>query len=77
MSLHSAAEYPEGRRCACCSRLFEDGDVVIDRPAGSCAIADFFVPTCEECDDAGAPLEDGHPLADGRMPLLRADGTVG
>lgn len=67
-----ASDYPEGCRCACCRRLFEDGDTIIDREVTE----DWTTPTCEACAAVDAPLETGHPFGPGEIPIACADGFV-
>lgn len=72
MRIFDPAEYPHGCRCACCRRLFEDGDTMIDREVAE----DWFTPTCKTCAVTGAPLEPGHAFGPGKTPIACADGTI-
>lgn len=69
---YDESDYPHGCRCACCNRLFEPGDTIIDRDVA----VDWSTPTCEQCNAFDVPLVSDHPFGPGKTPTACADGLV-
>ena len=72
MRTFDPADYLHGCRCACCNRLFEAGDTVIDREVAE----NWDTPTCVPCAEVNAPLVPDHPFGPGKTPIALADGTM-
>lgn len=73
----SGVDYEHGCRCACCHRLFEDGDEMHDRLVDEWGGTPVTTPTCMRCAATNRPLGADHPCGpDVDRLTLCADGLV-